>query len=276
MSQTNHDINCDVIRDLLPSYADGICSEASSRLIKEHLKSCGACSLALASMKASALDEAKVSDKKASALVKFRRLIELNKLAICTLFLVSVGLCLFFMNWRVRVIPTLYFYLLPLVLLGSYLILGTAPASVCGFRRRPLLCAAGFLAIPCGILAILSVFLWLRTEKLLNIPAHKCGPYINALLLLLIAADCALLAVLLWTYAKQAVLSLPLLVGSVTGILLLLAYRYMLYNMVSPEQYMYMFCLYTGVLLGEGAVFYLLISLKKYFFDRRSVTDYNK
>lgn len=34
---------CDIIKDLLPSYVDGICSEASKEWIEEHLKECEEC-----------------------------------------------------------------------------------------------------------------------------------------------------------------------------------------------------------------------------------------
>lgn len=36
-------LNCDVIRDLLPLYHDGICSEESQTLVEEHLAECAAC-----------------------------------------------------------------------------------------------------------------------------------------------------------------------------------------------------------------------------------------
>ena len=36
-------MNCDVIRDLLPLYADEVCSEASKALVEEHLRSCESC-----------------------------------------------------------------------------------------------------------------------------------------------------------------------------------------------------------------------------------------
>ena len=36
-------MTCDVIRDLLPLYADEVCSEASKALVEEHLQGCGAC-----------------------------------------------------------------------------------------------------------------------------------------------------------------------------------------------------------------------------------------
>ena len=36
-------MNCDIVRDLLPLYEDGLCSEESRRAVEEHLKSCEAC-----------------------------------------------------------------------------------------------------------------------------------------------------------------------------------------------------------------------------------------
>lgn len=36
-------MNCDIVRDLLPLYADGLCSEESRRAVEEHLKTCEAC-----------------------------------------------------------------------------------------------------------------------------------------------------------------------------------------------------------------------------------------
>lgn len=39
----SHRIPCEVIQDLLPMYADGLASEATSREVQEHLEECGAC-----------------------------------------------------------------------------------------------------------------------------------------------------------------------------------------------------------------------------------------
>lgn len=43
-------MNCDIIRDLLPLYADGMASEASSRHIEEHTAQCPACKKLLEEM----------------------------------------------------------------------------------------------------------------------------------------------------------------------------------------------------------------------------------
>lgn len=43
-------IDCDVIQDLLPSYSDKVSSDATNKLVEEHLKTCKKCSTALRNM----------------------------------------------------------------------------------------------------------------------------------------------------------------------------------------------------------------------------------
>lgn len=43
-------LNCNVIRDLLPLYADQICSDESRELVEEHIAECGGCTALLRQM----------------------------------------------------------------------------------------------------------------------------------------------------------------------------------------------------------------------------------
>lgn len=43
-------IPCEVIRDLLPSYVDGLTSETTDGLIEEHLENCAPCKKVLEAM----------------------------------------------------------------------------------------------------------------------------------------------------------------------------------------------------------------------------------
>ncbi len=43
---------CELIRDLLPLYHDGVCSEASKTVVEEHLKTCDACTATLTALDA--------------------------------------------------------------------------------------------------------------------------------------------------------------------------------------------------------------------------------
>lgn len=38
-----HEKQCDIVRDILPLYVDGACSEASAEMVKEHLNACADC-----------------------------------------------------------------------------------------------------------------------------------------------------------------------------------------------------------------------------------------
>ena len=44
-------MKCDIIRDLLPLYCDGLCSEASQQEIEAHVAQCQECRACLAEMK---------------------------------------------------------------------------------------------------------------------------------------------------------------------------------------------------------------------------------
>lgn len=50
-------IPCEVIRDLMPSYMDGISSEASNRMIQEHVEECSKCADILADMRTPEVEE---------------------------------------------------------------------------------------------------------------------------------------------------------------------------------------------------------------------------
>ena len=66
-------MKCEVIRDLFPSYIDGLTSEESNELIEEHLEECRECREYLASMKEEIVEENQpVKNKK--AVQPFRKL----------------------------------------------------------------------------------------------------------------------------------------------------------------------------------------------------------
>ncbi len=50
-------ISCDVVRDLLPLYVDGLCSDESRALVEEHVRTCPACAKTLARLRDSACED---------------------------------------------------------------------------------------------------------------------------------------------------------------------------------------------------------------------------
>lgn len=90
-------MNCEIIKDLLPTYVDGLTSSESNFAIEEHLKSCDECKQALIQMK-TRLNEENVEFNKES-IKPFKKL---NKRIIQSVLITIAG-CIFIVG--------LYFYL---------------------------------------------------------------------------------------------------------------------------------------------------------------------
>jgi len=65
-------MKCSVIQDLLPSYADNICSEDTRELVEEHVAECGQCKEKLERMKKTAIVAGKASNKQVDYLKRIR------------------------------------------------------------------------------------------------------------------------------------------------------------------------------------------------------------
>ena len=48
--------NCDMIKDLLPLYADDVCSDESRKTVEEHIKECADCRTELEKLRKSCRD----------------------------------------------------------------------------------------------------------------------------------------------------------------------------------------------------------------------------
>lgn len=83
---------CEVIKDLLPLYAEGICSEESRSIVTRHLSGCSECSEILREMGT----EIRVSaDRDIAVMKKIRRRIRIAKLLVG----VVAGLAVLFLLW---------------------------------------------------------------------------------------------------------------------------------------------------------------------------------
>ena len=67
------DLPCDVIRDLLPAYVDGLTSEASNDAVRSHLETCADCRAALDAMRAPEPERTKTEEKELDFLRKTNR-----------------------------------------------------------------------------------------------------------------------------------------------------------------------------------------------------------
>ncbi|MCM1261164.1 MAG: zf-HC2 domain-containing protein [Butyrivibrio sp.] len=90
-------INCDIIKDLLPSYIDGICSKATTLCVEEHMEGCSECRRMFALCKDNALIGDKLEQKSLDGLKKLKRRMKYQNVVCCLLMalLTVTGFCAF-------------------------------------------------------------------------------------------------------------------------------------------------------------------------------------
>lgn len=107
--------SCEIIRDLLPLYHDGVCSNDSKAMIEEHLALCDGCKAELQAMDtelpinnvASNLKEAEAVEKLSKKWRKGMLKSLLKGILITVLVVAAIALILYcFMD--IRVVPALY------------------------------------------------------------------------------------------------------------------------------------------------------------------------
>lgn len=90
--------DCNIIRDLLPLYADDVCSPESRELVEEHLLECNNCTRELENLRASEI-ETRLVEEREDVIGKQKKQISRRSAAIGTalswIFLVPVIICLF-------------------------------------------------------------------------------------------------------------------------------------------------------------------------------------
>ena len=69
----NNQYACDIIKDLMPGYIDGILSETGNSAVEGHLKECKQCSKCYKEMKESLESEGQITLQEKQPLMVFRR-----------------------------------------------------------------------------------------------------------------------------------------------------------------------------------------------------------
>ncbi len=90
-------MDCDVIRDLLPLYADDACSGKTRELVETHLKECPACSTMLSHMRETTVEKALQTEKNEVILYgqkRFKRRSALVGAVLSGLFMIPILVCL--------------------------------------------------------------------------------------------------------------------------------------------------------------------------------------
>lgn len=171
---------CDIVRDLLPSYVDKICSETSKLWIEEHLADCEECRNVVETMSRLELSANKLEAEGMEAAKKWKKKLQRKSLAGYGLCL---GLILFLMGvfgYHDMQIPLWVLYgLLPVSMIATKQLVNVQTVIRNKDRWDGLCFAGALLATGYGIFMIFFGFhCAVAAGTLFSMPLTKVGPFL--------------------------------------------------------------------------------------------------
>lgn len=252
-------VNCEIVRDLIPSYLDGICSESSRKAVEQHMLECRECRACLEGLKnadeaAGETDLEEVDFLKKVKRYRVRKSVVGAGLFFSFLFILMLSRPEFhggIENW-------LQYGMLPLLMAGSWMLLSDYKEPPKMDRGRIAAGAVSVLGLAYSLGAG-GILLWTvrNATAPFGMDVSHLGPFLNGHLV----AAAILEYVLFLGFAADAIRKehsfglLPVI--SLAGCILSLIYRSFLYAMESFDS------VFTGLLnvsfwiLAEAAVLIL-------------------
>jgi len=249
---------CDIIKDLLPSYVDEICSEASKEWIEEHLKECEECRKTVIMLKDTEISAKQLEQESLDAGRKVirqnlkRSLISLGLSALMFVVL----LCAFF--WDNGQIPVL---LLPVCMAMTWLVARNQRKVRSWDKWDSISLVVSVLAMCYGVGMVLIGFSRVAAgNTIFGRELTESGPFLSAQILGVIVV-CAV--VYFWQIVrilKHGRSGSILLNFSLTGVFLMLSYLVQFGQLVDVATAKSSFCSVTAMVLLLGAIGILLFA----------------
>ena len=231
-------LNCDIIRDLIPSYADGICSDATKKCVEEHIGTCDGCRRMLESCRHTLSGET-LDQKGLDGLRKIKQIMTFHKAVSYALlmFLLYSGFEVFLANNGNYIIFPHSTLLFILCVLANLL-------AATDFREKNSPGKAEYLSGAVSLLISLYfiILLYYFMEQLVQGAPQifgrdliQCGPFLVRQMMAAYVLQTAFFIYNLWSAIRRNKDCGWLLCLNMTGIFLLLKYDIWLKTMLNAE-----------------------------------------
>ena len=230
-------ISCNIIKDLIPSYIDQICSDESRQAVDEHILTCQACKAYMETMKKELTTE-EAEPQQLQYMKKVKRHYELNVFAIgIFLFICAAGT--FIVITRVGRIPIrMYNIILPVFIIAAYAFLPKDSFTQKKTKQSAILIILSLFATAATISLLPQSLNWISgVHTPFNISVDKLGPFMTKCLAALVIVQMAILIISVIQKYRDYLINRRIYALTLTGICISLAFITHLYNMTTPESY---------------------------------------
>ena len=247
-------MNCEIIQDLIPSYIDGICSDATKECVEEHIRECNQCKRLTEIYQDTEVSDPNVVQKQIDGFKKFHGQMKRRNLFSVALIILLVGLGLYNFCSNFMSLSTIFYYVLfPICMIGLYLFTGDNRDMKAAEKKDYIITVISMADILCGIgfmfYAINSV---INGKKVFSMENEQLGPFTNKvwgiLFLLLVAGFVYLLIRMI----RKNISNKSMICLQMMGMFLFLAYVTLLNRLDSIENFNRFFTQITVIIGSMG------------------------
>lgn len=268
-------MNCEIIRDLMPSYVDGICSQSSREAVEEHVEECAECRASLETLRRTVIGGNKINQSELDHMKKIKRhFIRKSVLIVGALALVQLLVGDTFYNFELWYREGLYYVIFPLIALGFYALLSDYYVKPVMNRRRVCLGVVSALGIPyCASLAAMVCRATWTNMGPFGMEISRMGPFIDRQLIGIIIAELLIFACFVADSIKREHALSSLHIISLLGVFLCMVLRATLRNMSDPAAFQSEIIRSMAFVVLEGLVIVgLELGMNRFFF-RKSIVE---
>jgi len=249
-------IDCGIVQDLIPSYVDELCSEASKQCVEEHTKVCEVCRAFLEECRTVEFSAKKMEEKQLDGLRKVKKKLKLQNMFSYGLLLVVILFAAYFFTTNIGAIGVRWYYGLYAVAVAATFVVTMQGKRNVKYEK------VEKVMIGLSLAAIAYALFWhcfmMGSAGKGNVPLGlelgQVGPFLHRQLGIALAAEIAVFAYTMVRYMKWDVVCRGTLLISLTGIFFILAQTTLLGCLSTLETHIRNFTEVAAVILGMGAV----------------------
>lgn len=249
-------MNCDIIQDLIPSYVDEICSEASRMCVVEHLAECEKCQKIVKRYQENEIIGSSLEKKELDGFKKIKQKMQRQTILSYCLLLFVAGFGFYsFQSNQADFSYMTYYILFVVCMVATYFVSKRVTEYEKAKKKQWVLMGISVFTT----IATIGMFYYCILQVIegvipFGLEAQNLGPFIHAVWGFLCLIQVIVFEELLRSVFEKKIRCQWMLTVNLTGIFILLVYVFILGRMTEPTTIIEVVSKVTGTVVGLGLV----------------------
>lgn len=232
-------MNCDIVQDLMPSYVDGICSQASKDCVETHIKECEKCREMMKCYKQNEFSETEITMKQVDAFKKIHAKMKRQNVFSGILVFLLAGMGIYTFGTNYISMSTITFYVLfPVCLIGLYIVSSKKQRWEQSEKPEYIMAGASLVSTIFGIGILFYLIGSIQDGRIpFHLKLEQTGPFIHRIWGILFLIQIILFTLSIFRMLHKHIDCRWVITTCMTSMFLLLCYVTLLRELTSVKEF---------------------------------------